>query len=228
MSAIPQSHEWSTDDLPADRRSYLEDAWTFEEITDLIVSEAKPHVPAEVRPFESARVGTQEARSRQIVIRITVSPRACDLMFNARDGLRARYWQGGSIGDQASGYLIRLLIPLLSTSVAKYAPIVHGKKTEPMSLSEIERSFRGKSAKIWPYERDVRGQTKMPFQGLPQLHVQRWFENESSGPKGPMWRWTPADRDLEVKGALIDPEGVEYFPDGKKDRAEQIRLYGFT
>jgi hypothetical protein len=229
MNAMPPSPEWSTDNLPEERRRYLEGSWGFEEIAALIKASARRVAPAEIRAFRSAPRRSPEARARQIVIRVALDdPRACDLFYNARDGLRGQYWQAPEAGDRATRYLIDQLMPLLMESVSNEPPVEVDKKIEPMPGHQIEQSLREPSAKIWPSERDAQGQVDISFEGKPQLFVRRWWLDESSGRKVPNWRWTPHDRDLEIKGALIDPEGRCFVPEGKKNRSSQIHLSGFT
>lgn len=226
MIFIPPPEEWSTAALPADRRAYLEGGLSFDEIAMAIAEDAKVE-SAEIRPYYNTR-NKQEKIARQVVYRVCVSSKNCDLFYNAPDGLRSRYWQSPDVGFRATRSLIDAVKPkLLEFAVKKILKIAE-KQIHPMTIGDIEASLDAKSAKIWPCEIDSKGNRTMPFEGKPQLDVLRWKLNEDIARNGPLWRWTPDDRDLEIKGALLDPEGGEHIPQDKRDRSDQIHRYGFT
>lgn len=180
-----------------------------------------------IDPYESTR-DPREKKARQIIFRLSVSPRTCDLFYNARDGLRARYWQSPQEGHAANREILNLLIPRLLRVVRQSPPrVAKPQSTSQMTIDDIEISLRAWSAKIWPCEFDPNGIRTMPYEGLPQLDVARWRTKElETG--DPRWRWTPCDRDLEVKGALIALDGGECVPASKVRRAEDINETGFT
>lgn len=221
----PVPEEWNTDGLPFERRFYLNSQNSFENIAGLIAAEAKVQ-RVEIRPFESTR-DKQEKTARQIVFRVKVSSKNCDLFYNAPDGLRGRYWQSPDAGFLATRCFIDVVKSALLYWAKDATPTKVGNRTRAMSIDEMQASLDASTAKVWPCETDWDG-NQMPYKGKPQLSVRRWELNEATGPKGPLWRWTPDNSDLEIKGALLDPEGREYIPESKRDRSCQIHLYGFT
>ncbi|MEA2873913.1 MAG: hypothetical protein QOH67_3889, partial [Hyphomicrobiales bacterium] len=125
----------------------------------------------------------------------------------------------------ADAQIIKALMPLLLDSARKTPPPTHDRKTMPMTIEDVRRSLETPSAKIWPYEYGAPGQLSQPI-GLEALWVARWEANEAEHKT--RWRWTPDDRDLVIKGALMDANGGPHVPAAKADRARQIHLYGFT
>lgn len=222
MNRIATTAEWNTEDLPPDRLQYLEGGYSFEDITNLI-SEGARVVSVQVRPFETF-ADSNEKTARQVVFRCRVVGRICDLFFNSRDGLRGRYWQSPKIGSDANAALIHALLPKLIAATGEMT-VHYARGAAEMNEADISKSLTATSSKIWPCEFDEQGLRSLPI-GDRSLRIARWITNESRKPT--RWRWAPNDRDLEVKGALIDVHGKEHIPESKKDRAEQIYLYGFT
>jgi len=105
-----------------------------------------------VKPYD-APVRGEPKDARQVIFVICVDNETCDLLYNAPDGLRGRYWQTPDYGHEATKYLIRSLIPrLLSFAHQDPPPII--KPAAPMDMDDIEASLKATSAKIWPRERD--------------------------------------------------------------------------
>ncbi|MET4232655.1 hypothetical protein ABIA85_005944 [Bradyrhizobium sp. LA6.10] len=224
MSIPHETSEWDTSNLPSDRRDYLDSGMSFEKISDLVVAEHKI-LKAWTKPSENVY-----AEARQAIFRIKVSHSSTyDLFYNAPDGLRGRYWQSPDLGFLATRSLIDLLKPaLLKFAVANPLQLEPKKKNVlEVSLDDVQISLEAPSAKVWVRERD--DSTNSIIAGGPELIVQRWTENENDPRgKGPQWRQTPADGEIEIKGALIDSKGIEHIPEDKKDRSCQIHHYGFT
>lgn len=219
LTSIPDD-EWRFVELPPERARYLlSSATTFEEIAATIAASHRI-VSAAICRYRDPPKGVA---ARQIVFRIALDPpHLCDLFFNARDGLRGRYWHSAEIGDAATRHCInRLAQGLLDYASANMARIHVEKKALPMTVEDMAASFATPSAKIWPFERNAAGIRDLD-EGGRHLDVRRWREANT----GTTWRWTPLDRDLEIKGALIDAGRVEHVP--KPDRAEQIHRTGFT
>ena len=147
------------------------------------------------------------------------------LFFNARDGLRGRYWQSCEHGVGANCDIIDRFTPFL-LSAFEQAP--DGAKTarrvQPLTLDHAALSLRAASAKIWPAETDLGG-VREP--GYPAIEVRRWRQNQPTE-NYDRWRWSPEGNEIEIKGALVDPDGFEHVPDGKRDRAFQIHKLGIT
>jgi hypothetical protein len=199
----------------------------YEEIADSIVSEAKVLEKPTVIPYRDAR-SPAARRARQVVFQVWVSRKNCDLFFNAPDGLRGRYWQSPDLGFLATRRLIEALKQILVQAARDSGMCDRSAHAGNITLGQVGASLEAFSAKVWLREKDARGSISISSPAGLQLNVPRWVENEPSGGKNRLWRWTPDDRNLEIKSALLDPDGVEYIPEGKRDRSCQIHLYGFS
>lgn len=222
----PSRNEWSTETLPSERQVYLQHPIAFEEIVSRIAANATFY-DAKIIPFDTYQ-NKQEQAARQITFRVKTSPQDCDLFYNSQDGLRGRYWQSPDIGFMATKYFIDSLKSRFLEFCMIHTPIVLGKKTKTMGADEIAASLYGSSAKVWPCEVVSQGIRDIAYENRPQLFVSRWKENEEKARQPRQWRWSPCDRDLEIKGALIDPQYQEFIPSDKRDRSCQIHMYGFT
>jgi hypothetical protein len=195
---------------------YLDSGRSFSEIADAASGEAEI-----LRSWsELYRNPPKNAiGARQICFRIRITKKTCDSFYNARDGIRGRYWQSASAGDFAT----RIFIDLLKAKLVESAD----KKSLP-SANEIKASLDAISAKVWIREKDDAGNSIISYD-MPQLRIRRWQQNETElGNKGRLWRWTPCLEEIEIKGALIDSAGVEHVPESKLDRSQQIHCFGFT
>jgi hypothetical protein len=135
------------------------------------------------------------------------------------------------MGFLATRYLIDLLKPQLLKFAEECPPKLISKKAciDEMTFKEVGASLDAPSAKLWVRERDEFGSMISP-NSQPQLKVRRWEinENKPENTNGPLWRWTPYDNEIEVKGALLDPTGIEHIPERKQNRSGQIHCHGFT
>jgi hypothetical protein len=222
MIRRPFSTEWDTSQLPGNRQAYLT-AVSFEEIVSRVVEEAQV-VRGVVEPYRMPVRG-EPKEARQIVFLFRIRAETCDILYNAPDGLRARYWQSPDHGSSANSSLIGALLVKLLTAAERNPPSCDTKIT-PMTPDDVRASLRAPSAKVWPRERDDQKTSLLVDQ---ELIVPRWQENERHAEinKG-MWRRTPTGGDLEIKGALLGSDGTEYVPDGKRDRSCQIFRFGYT
>ena len=226
MGQVPGSEKWDTSSLPECRRAYLDSGRSFEEIVGQLVEEAEVR-RAWIDPYRTHPTGTPK-ETRQVCFRLSICPATFDLLYNSPDGLRGRYWQRPDLGDHATHYLITCLKPKLLKSAAGNPPKIIPPAGD-MNIEEIEASLDAGSAKVWVREKDDEGNTKIDSKSELQLTVLRWMQNENkAGNKGPLWRWTPIDDEIEIKGALLTPEGVETIPECKQNRSCQIHLFGFT
>jgi hypothetical protein len=225
---MPSRQEWDTSHLPEERQGHLEAGLSFEEIIAEIVADAVVQ-SATIKTYRDPPKEPKGAKeARQVCFVLGVQPRSCDLLYNSRDGLRARYWQSPDIGFHATRHMLNALAPKLIAYCGDRAPTVE-RYARPMALEEIPASLAALSAKAWPSETDVNGQRSTPTDDPHQVIVPRWAQNETlPGSRGDLWRWCPTDRDLDIKGALLDPTGREHIPEGKRDRSCQIHHYGFT
>jgi hypothetical protein len=225
MTTLPTAEEWNTSQLPGHRRAYLDSRHSFEEIARTVVSEARV-LDCWSEPYRHPPKGAPTG-IRQVCFRVCVSEQTFDLLYNASDGLRGRYWQSPDVGFLATCSLISSLEPDFLAFAEKHPP--NARRGQAMGSADICASLRAASAKIWIREKDASGNTKINLNVGPQLKVLRWEQNESrTGHNRPFWRWTPCENEIEIKGALLDPQGGEHVPEGKRDRSCQIHLYGFT
>ncbi|OCK55549.1 hypothetical protein [Bradyrhizobium sp. LMTR 3] len=216
MIRPPSSTEWDTSRLSAERRAYLDKGLLFKEIAAQVIESATV-ISSRIEPYR-----TGEKDGRQIIFVVHVAPQTCDLLYNAPDGIRGRYWQSPDHGFAATR---RLIDGLLAKLIGEQPP-APAEKCAPMSAEDIRASLEGISAKIWPRERD---DSDNPLWAEDQLKVPRWEQNEQlvEG-KGPSWRRSFTSDDLEIKGAIIGADRAEYIPEVKRDRSCQIHKFGFT
>jgi len=90
-----------------------------------------------------------------------------------------------------------------------------------MNQDDVAVSLASPIAKIWPDEDNGFPSTER------RLRVTHWEEFEREQSHNPLWRWTPCNRALEIKGALIDADLVGFEPK-QGARAGQIHRSGFT
>ncbi len=226
MIARPPSSEWCVEQLPANRLAYLASNAPFEEIVEDIMSAVRV-VQSHVKPYRDPH--QDEAKeARQVTFVVDVGGRGSDLLYNAPDGLRARYWQSPDLGFCATRHLLDQLLPKLISFVEEKPP-VHCGGAIPMCPHTISASLMAHSAKAWPLEREGNNLLLVEPPLEEQLLVQRWIENEEHAQvnKG-MWRRTPTGGALEIKGGLLAPDGTEHVPPYKRDRSCQIHRFGFT
>ncbi len=183
MIRILSEAEWDMSELPAKRRACLDVAVSFEEIASRVLIEMKI-IRVAIEPYRMPAPG-EPKNARQVLFLVCVGDETCDLFYNARDGLRARYWQSPDHGFSATRYLIDNLMSSLISFAESNPPIPVGKAA-PMASKDIKTSLEAPSAKIWPLERDDNGTSLLVNH---QLMVSRWEENElrASINKG-MWR----------------------------------------
>jgi hypothetical protein len=223
MIRAPTAAEWDTSKLSPERRVYLDCGSRFEDMGARLLNEMEI-VHATIAHYRDP-AQDEPTDARQAAFVITVSSELCDLLYNAPDGLRGRYWQSPDHGFLATKYLIEALLPAL-VSFARRAPPIASVKAAPMTSDNIRTSLEAPSAKIWPRERDDNGDCLL----IPgNLIVRRWLHNEHHAEvKKGFWRLSPRGADLEIKGAILGKDGTEYVPEYKRDRSFQIHHFGFT
>jgi hypothetical protein len=221
MIRAPFPAEWNTSQLPGNRRAYLESGILFEDLASRLITES--HVMhVKLKRYRDPAPG-EPKDARQVVFLIRVGDETTlDLLYNAPDGLRGRYWQSPDHGFMATRHLIGKLLPALISFADENPPTPIGKAA-PMAAKDIGASLEAPSAKVWPQERDDNGAWLF---AADQLMVTRWRENEDHAPTKDMWRQTPRGGELEIKGALLGPDTTEYIPEGKRDRSCQIHRLG--
>jgi len=221
MIKPPSRIEWDTSALSADRRIYLDTDLSFEQMAAQVIEHAAV-IGSRIEPYDSAPPGEKDGR--QIIFVVRSDPKTCDLLYNASDGLRGRYWQSPDHGFCATKHLIDGLLPRLMSCAERHLP-TPPRKCTPMSGDDIKASLEGLSAKVWPREKD---DDRKPLWVDDQLKVLRWDQSEQNVEKGRQWRRSFTSGDLEIKGALIGIDRTEYIPEGKRDRSCQIHRFGYT
>jgi hypothetical protein len=225
MGRVPESDDWSTLALPADRRTYLDSGLSYEEIVEQSVAKANVN-RVWIERYETPAPG-EPNDARRVCFFVGVGKQACDLLYNAPDGLRGRYWQSPDLGFLATKYLINALKPALMGFAIRNPPRP-APKAAGMDLTQVKASLEAPSAKVWVREKDDKGDLLLKATKGSQLMVRRWLENEKEAANKDMWRRTPFGDEVEVKGAFLGPDGEEYIPEVKRDRSCQIHRFGFT
>jgi len=85
----PDKTEWDTLALSAKRRACLDADLTFEEIAARVIESAEV-ISNRIEPYRDAPPGEKDGR--QIILVVRSDPKTCDLLYNAPDGMRGRYW----------------------------------------------------------------------------------------------------------------------------------------
>lgn len=168
----PSRTEWDTSRMG---RAYLDDNIRFGEMAAQAVDRAAI-IGGKIEPYRNrAREDDpkEARRARQAILVAKIGQKTCDLLFNAPDGMRGRYWQSPEHGFLATQHLITKLLPKLLAFVEQNTLEIIDK-AEPMTLDEVRASLELPSAKVWPIEKwEIRA-----------LIVKRWVENEKDAPSG--------------------------------------------
>jgi hypothetical protein len=146
---------------------------SFEEITSRIAATAEVF-RVHVIPYETPERGDPKD-ARQVTFLLRANPQACDLLFNAPDGLRGRYWQSPDHGFLATKHLIGELMPALK-AFAVAEPPAPCAKAAGMTIADIVTSLAAPSAKAWPREFD--DDRNWLLKG-DKLTIPRWARNET-------------------------------------------------
>ena len=221
MIKRPDMAQWDTSALEDARRTYLEAGLSFEQIAARVIESAQI-VGSKIEPYNTAPRGEKDGR--QIIFVVRAGLENCDLLYNAPDGLRGRYWQSPDHGFAATKDLIGQLLHRLLDHARDHPPSPPNK-CAPMNAEDIRASLAAVSSKVWPQEKD---EARNDLFADDQLKVLRWKQYEMHGGKGRSWRRSPITGDLEIKGALIGADRTEYVPDSKRDRSCQIHKFGYT
>lgn len=211
----PSQTEWDTSRMG---RTYLDASLHFEEMAAR-AADLAAILGGKIEPYRNRAPedDPKARRARQAILVAKIDHKTCDLLFNAPDGLRGRYWQSPEHGFLATRHLILNLLPkLLAFAEQNTLEIID--KAEPMTLDEVRASLELPSAKVWPVENWE----------IDALLVKRWVENEKDAPSKDMWRRSPIGDSIEIKGALLGKDNMEYVPKHKRHRSCQIFHYGYT
>jgi hypothetical protein len=213
---------WAFGDRVApDRHALLSTAPSFDCIATSIAAEM------EIVDFKMCMGTRPEVKGcERAEFKLKVGKATFDLFFNSRLGYRGLYHQSVSAGESANAELISKTYANLIVHVEGHA-----------QLAKIERSLSCASAKVWINEGGVRkGRTDIAV--IEELLVDRWvsaarrFQSEPKRYREEIRALdgirAPTGTILEIKGAFIDRMNGERITEDKKNRSQDIHLYGFT
>lgn len=222
MMRPPQKAEWDTSQLSPER-SHLNSGLSFEEIASRVAATAEVFRVG-IKLYETPARG-EPKHARQVTFLLRANPQACDLLFNAPDGLRGRYWQSPDHGFLATKHLIGELIPALK-AFAEAEPPALCPDAAGMTIADIVASLAAPSAKIWPREFD---DDRNWLLKADNLAIPRWAGSEKQAEINQgLWRQSQVTDQLDIKGAILGADGTEYIPAHKRYRSYQIFKFGFT
>ena len=214
---IPSEDEWSFTEFPPERRAYLENSLSFENVAQNIASEATC-AGIEIDPLLTAAPDAPSRTTWRACFKVRTNTQLSDIFYNGRDGLRGRFWQSEAAGEAATKFLLALLKKPLLAYATKH-PQTFPDRLEQIPLHAIERSLDGGSAKIWANEKKNQN-----FNEGAKLLVKRWVISRPGG----NWRWAPCDPLVDVKGAFFTLNDREHIAWDKYNRSYDIHQYGFS
>jgi hypothetical protein len=220
MATQSSSDEWSFAEFDGERRSYLDRDMQFNEIAKRIADLAV----VKTGRIDPLRAGSSEApvdTTWRAWFTISVADEPCrsDLFYNGRDGVRGRYWQSATEGNAATASIIALLREKLLRFAADNTDNFGPTTPARGDMGLVAPSLDATSAKAWACE------GKNPsFNARPRLIVRRWANKNPGG----NWRWAPEGPLLDIKGAFHTPDGKEFVPWEKRERASNIHRFGFS
>ena len=148
MIRKPFPDEWDVSGLPSDRRKLLDGDLSFEEMLSRMGAKV---VRARIEPYQNPPQDEKsEAReARQAIFVVRVASQTCDLLYNAPDGLRGRYWQSPDHGFDATRQIIVHLLDDLLLFAENHPPTCE-KNVAPMNaevLRHRSKRLRRKSGR---------------------------------------------------------------------------------
>ena len=108
---------------------------------------------ARIKPYDHGRPASKRSKRMMFIFVVWAGDEVCDLLYNAPDGLRGRYWQSPDHGSAATRHLIERMLPMLTAFAEQHPPTLPAK-VAPMSSEDVLASLQAPSAKIWPREGD--------------------------------------------------------------------------
>ncbi|MGF6870606.1 hypothetical protein [Paraburkholderia sp. MM5477-R1] len=217
-------------------RAYLESDQPFDDVAHEI-RDALEHAPLCAVCFQ-----LEQARDNPDLVKknckrgswhIQLDVGLLDIFFNGKMGIRAQYYKSPEHGH----FKNRLLLDLIKNRLVTFA----SKKDPTVDTSMVKLSLNAESAKVWISERSLLGQWIIgcPAPDLVEDEIQNdWLDvarKVQCGELGPAQRGAlhgvraPLADQLEIKGAWVTELGRdEYVPEEKRDRDQQLHLFGFT
>jgi len=229
------SRDWifTTDRVCDERRLYMEEARSFEDVIQAVADDAKAIT------YRLKR-GTIEAKGHtRAEFRFSVTPRTYDIFFNSSSGYRAQFYYDQGRGMQQNRAILTSLWPVLLSAASANDP--HATFT----IAHVERSLDHPSAKIWINEdTSSLDQKSIDATALTAINVPHWVGAAREAEAGIRGGFTlqpsakqkallgvqaPTGTELKVFGAWLDDRsGLELVVPSKRNRARQIRVYGFA
>jgi hypothetical protein len=214
------------------RRRPVENILPFDDIIDLIVAGAE-----ECR-YRSQR-GCLEAKGHtRAEFVFAVPAHTYDLFFNSASGYRAQFYIDHRLGVQQNRKLIDRLAPMLLATV-------DATPSNTWSQERVRTSLLARSAKIWINEEaSTLDQKSIEIDSLLTIAVPHWIRaaydaaealkggvqpKPNTKQKAILGIQAPEGVELKVLGGwLHDVHGRELIVPSKRNRARQIRAYGFA
>lgn len=158
--------------------------------------------------WECFRTATLAGCNRVSAI-LRVSEADYDAFYNSPVGIRAQYARSESHGELADRQLVTALEPRLLPELEVLA-------TVPRDW--LQRSLRGREAKVWIFESEVEGQD------ADDVIIYAPWERQGLAREGLR---APIGTLLEVKGAWLDQSGYEKSNPAKAHRSYTIHRTGY-
>ncbi|MDR5785040.1 MULTISPECIES: hypothetical protein [unclassified Caballeronia] len=217
-------------------RAYLEGAQPFNDVAQEIC-DALERAPLRAVRFQlnpaSINPELVKRNCKRGCWHIELDVSLLDKFFNGKMGIRAQYYESPQHGH----FMNRILIDSIGERLVMFAVA----RDPTVDTSLLRLSLNAESAKVWISERNLRGQTIIgcPAPSLVEDEIRNdWLDvarGVQCGEYGPTHRSAlygvraPLADQLEIKGAWItEPGRVEYVPEDKRDRDQQLYAFGFT
>ena len=229
------SRDWifTTDRVCDKRRLYMEESRSVKDVIEAVADDANGIT---YRP----KRGTIDAKGQtRAEFRFSVTPRTYDIFFNSSSGYRAQFYYDQGRGMQQNRAILTSLRPILLSAVSANNP------HETFTIAHVERSLDLPSAKIWINEdTSSLDQKSIDATALTAINVPHWVGAAREAEAGIRGGFTlqpsakqkallgvqaPTGTELKVFGAWLDDRsGLELVVPSKRNRARQIRVYGFA
>ncbi len=197
--------EWRfTAAVSADRVDQLRSRVSFDEVLNAILQASVGRFWWE--PFDATRL----KRCNRASLFLHVDPNAYDDFFNSANGYRAQYSISSGAGAAANRSPLNAPEPMLVTAAREQSRV---------PLAPVRGSLRGVDAKVSILETDVEEQLSDPV----AARAYAPWEFDSPNGRGLL---APVGTLIEVKGAWLDPAGVETRDPARESRGVQLNEAG--
>lgn len=209
-----------TDLVPNERREKLLSVTSFDEVIELVKAGTVEYFKLEPRRDSSC------LSCSRIFYRLHIGEYAYDAFFNSTVGYRAQYCISTENGNRQNRRLIDAITPLLLDAIK-------GENEHNCPMPKVLASLRGEGSKIWINDND--------WPDIDEIHInyQPWITKAQAATKGNIQDQAartyaavgilaPLNTHIEVKGAWLTLDDLEWNDPDKTHRAEDIRNYGNT